>query len=166
MAKVTDIYLGKDEIAIHVDSDGRFHAEYEEEHVYGDTLPNLKDELQKRFKKTQTRSPIDVSIVGKIVDPAPSRYSGRGDRYISGIGVVNAVLRGQNSRLRDWLLTSEDNYKFSLGGSDGRRIICRRLSSDESLEYIRLARAIEFAKEQLESWTAERRIDPKVVLGE
>lgn len=102
---------------------------------------------------------IDVSIVGMVDNGEKNRY-GRQDPYTTGIGVVQAKLRGKHQRNRDWLLTSDDGKKFTLGTwGSAEHMICRRLSLSETIEYIHLAMAAKDAKEQLDTWIEVRAAD-------
>lgn len=166
--KIATVDVGEEKVEIDVDVYGRFNARYDEANVGGDTLQEVKDQLVKMNRKVLDAKAIDVTIIG-IVEADQTNFMQRGDVYTSGIGVLNAKFRGKHERTGQWLLISEganqkERKKFSLstgGGRDQYQVLCRRVSLEETLEYIRLAKAAEFAKEQLLNWIHQRRLDPK-----
>lgn len=172
--KVTTVDVGGEEVGIEVDGNGRFRAEYDGEHVAGNTLQEVKDQLAKMNRKALDSRAIPVTVVGIVQTPTKDNRWDRSDPFENGIGVINAKFRGRHARTSQWLLIAEgqndaERKKFTISGYHERsqyQVLCRRLSLAETLEYIRLAKAAEFAKQQLDVWIGERRVDPKTLMGE
>jgi hypothetical protein len=171
MPKVGSVTVGDDEVDVEVDANGRFFATYDEEHYAADTMQELKDRLKKMSRRALDKHAIDVTVVGIVPTEEKSKW-GRSEPFEGGIGVVNAKYRGKHERTRELLLISEgpraeERKKFSLGGGYGgqkeHNVICRRISLDETMEYIRLAKAAEFAHEQLLNWIDARKLDVKEI---
>lgn len=168
MPKVASFAVGDEEVDIEVDANGRFFAVYDRENFAADTLQELKDRLAKANRKVLDKHAIDVTVVGLVPTETASRY-GRTEPYEAGIGVINAKYRGKHARTNALLLisegsTAEERKKFDLSSYDSTReykIICRRISLDETMEYLRLAKAAEYAHEQLMVWINARRLDLK-----
>jgi hypothetical protein len=173
--KITTVTVGDEEVEIEVDMNGRFHAEYDGQSVGGDTLQEVKDHLVKMNRKVLDERAVPVTIIGIVpVEKQKDRHGFRtSDPFEDGVGVLNAKLRGRHARTREFLYiaegeNAEERKKFSLhySGSKRYQVACRRLSLAESLEYIRLAKAAEFAQQQLDVWIDARRLDPAKAVGE
>jgi hypothetical protein len=169
--KVTSVEIGGEQVAIDVDVSGRFHARYDDTNIGGDTLQEVKDQLAKMNRKTLDARAVPVTVIG-IVPNEEQRKFGTVDPYVNGIGVLNALYRGKHARNGYHLLvadssTGAERKKFNIstyGTHDRHQVICRRITLDETMEYLRLAKAAEYAKQQLDVWIKERRVDPKTLI--
>lgn len=142
-------------IKIEVNDAGVFSASFEEETFSGKTMEQLEGSLKAAIKKAKELHPVDVSVVGKV----PKLHDPYGHKYTDGVGVVHAILRKRHDRSAVYLFTAADGTKFQLSSYHSRDHICRRLTDEETAEYLRLRQAVEAAKVVLEAWTEERRVN-------
>lgn len=165
--KLITASLGNAKIEIHVDQNGTFSAEFEDQHFTAKTQAELLEILKRVVKKAERQGSVDVSVIGIV--PATKTYGSR-EPFQKGDGVVDAKLRGAHERQSHcFLLVTDDKAKqrFQAGRySSGDGTICRRLNLAETTEYLRLCEAHRVAETALEDFIGAAKIDPEQALAD
>lgn len=159
----TETFSDGTKIDIEVTSGGEFRAEFMDNAYDAPTRKELLEKLEKAVKKAQTQRAVDVTILDLQPRDTTKKTSGWCDDrgpYEHGRGAVHASLRAKHGRQwNTWLLADDDGKKFQVSGRNAG-IICRRLTSDEVAEYVRLAKAVDDADEAFAAFRNRVEIEP------
>lgn len=141
---------------INITYDGRFSTTYDDDEISSKTLDKLLARLRSlmRKRKVTEKAALPVTVLG-----------GRGYYYNKEEekfrhGVVTGIHASNNN-----ILFKQDGGKQGTEQLSGYNNVYRRLTDAEMAEYIKLVRAQEAAREAVENWDKEHRIDVQKELG-
>lgn len=165
MTTVTTARIWDERIDVSVTSAGFFEAEWDDVRYSAKTLDELQEQLTRAVKKTRETKAVDVSVLNLIPKTKKGQFYESRDPFEEGRGVVHAKLRGKHERESAWLLTSDDGKRFKISNySSGTNDLCRRLTSAEVEEYMRLAQAVDAAEAALDAFRKSVHVHPEDVL--
>lgn len=163
----SDFYKGES-VDIHVDNEGKFYAEHDNETYAALTRQELLEDLHKAISRAKSANPVEVTVLGLVpTDPIADRTRfGRDAAFKSGDGVVNAKLRGKHGR--NWgtfLFVTADKAKtkFQMQGTR-EATVARRLTEAEIAEYMRLTATFRAAESARDAFIESVQIDPEEAL--
>jgi hypothetical protein len=157
--------IGGYDIEIHVDTRGDFSATFNENDYEAKTQVALIEQLTAAVKKAALQHPVNVTVLGLVPNTQRNEFSSSSP-YRKGAGFVHAQLKARHQRQSGvWLLRTEDGrQKFQVGSYSNDGTIARRLTVEETVEYMRLATALVDAQRALDEFTTAVKISPQAEL--
>jgi hypothetical protein len=163
--KLTTTKIRGQELTIEVNAGGTFTCDFGDHTYEAKTHAELLERLEVAVKKHLAQNPVDVTVIG-LVSRDKRKMSYSSTPFEKGVGFVHALLTAKHERHGGtFLLRAVDGgQKFQVGSYSSEGTICRRLTVEESVEYMRLASAVVDAEKALAAFELTVKVNAQELL--